>query len=61
MSSHFEVDGRLAEFQREREDMGWRNRSSSLLDLDHMLGVIVNGLEDLGVLNDTYVIFTSDK
>merc|ERR1719174_2600421 len=41
--------------------MGWRNRSAALLDLDDMLKVIFTGLDTLGVLNNTYVIFSSDN
>lgn len=37
MASRFEQAGHLEKFQAEREDIGWRNRSSALLDLDYML------------------------
>ena len=53
--------GLLAAFEEEREDIGWRNRSCALLDLDHMLRVVVDGLEGLGVMDNTYLIFTSDN
>ena len=61
MKTHFETAGHLSEFQALREDLGWRNRSASLLDLDDMIGSILQGLEGLGVLNDTVIFFTSDK
>ena len=44
-----------------RMDIGFRNRSSALLDLDHLLGVVLDGIEALGVADSTYVIFTSDN
>ena len=56
-----EVEGRLTAFQAEREDIGWRNRSCALLDLDHLLGVIVDGLDALGMLQTTFALFTSDN
>jgi len=39
----------------------FRNRSASCVDLDDMLGVILKGLEDLGVLNTTYFFFSADN
>ena len=47
--------------QAAREDIGFRNRSASLLDLDEMLGAIMDGLVTLGVENSTFVIFSSDN
>ena len=61
MRQTVELPGRLTDFQVEREDMGWRNRSCALRDLDDLLGVIINGFESLGVLQDTFVLFTSDN
>ena len=60
---HKSVDtpGHLTAQQAYREDIGWQNRSASLIDLDEMLAVIVNGVEELGVLDNTYMIFTSDN
>ena len=60
MQSH-SLNGQLNAFQTERENIGWRNRSCALLDLDHMLNVIVSGLDELKLLESTYVIFTSDN
>ena len=46
-----------------RQDVGFRNRTGSALDLDNMLGVILDGLDALGpaVADNTWVIFTSDN
>lgn len=41
--------------------IGRRNRTLSLADLDDMVGEIYNGLKKLGVLENTYIIFTSDN
>lgn len=51
----------LTDFEQHRQDIGFRNRSCALRDLDDMLGVIFQGLEDLQLLDNTIVIFTSDK
>ena len=48
-----QTSGHLTEFQAWREDIGWQNRSASLIDLDEMIGAIVAGIEELGVLNNT--------
>jgi arylsulfatase A-like enzyme len=61
MHTAFEAPGLFTEFIEEREDIGWRNRSAALMDLDDMIGEIMEGLVELGVLNETYVIFTSDN
>lgn len=53
--------GDLTTWETAREDIGFRNRTASLLDLDFMLGTIISGLEERGVLNNTYVFFTSDN
>ena len=46
-----------------RQDVGYRNRTGSAVDLDDMLGRVLDGLDGLGpsVANNTYVIFTSDN
>ena len=44
-----------------RMDIGFRNRSVALLDLDALIGVVLDGVAALGVANNTYVIFTSDN
>ena len=51
----------LKQYEKERQDMGYRNRSASCVDLDDMIGTLLQGLDDLGVANNTYVIFTSDN
>eukprot|EP01043_Picozoa_sp_COSAG02_P016884 COSAG02_NODE_753_length_17610_cov_23.119753_8_plen_337_part_00 len=48
-----QASGHLTEFQAWREDIGWQNRSASLIDLDEMIGGIVQGINKLGVLNNT--------
>jgi N-acetylglucosamine-6-sulfatase len=48
-------------FTSNRQDIGFRNRSAALLDLDALLGVVLDGINALGVGADTYVIFTSDN
>jgi arylsulfatase A-like enzyme len=45
----------------ERQDVGFRNRTASCVDLDDMIGHILMGLEQLAVLDDTFVIFTADN
>ncbi|KAJ1637061.1 alkaline-phosphatase-like protein [Pavlovales sp. CCMP2436] len=42
-------------------DMSWRNRSSSAVDLDDMIGTVLDGIEELGQAESTWVIFTSDN
>lgn len=42
-------------------DIGRRNRTASALDLDDMLGFIMDGLRNLNVMENTYLIFTSDN
>eukprot|EP01079_Euglenida_sp_SAG-EU17-18_P010934 gene10934-1985_t len=49
------------EFEQGRQDVGFRNRSAGLLDLDHMLGTIFDGVRQLGVMDNTYVLFSSDN
>jgi N-acetylglucosamine-6-sulfatase len=51
----------ISEFTSNRQDIGFRNRSAALLDLDSLLGVVLDGIEALGVADNTYVIFTSDN
>ncbi len=61
MKTHFEDATNFDKWVEGREDLGWRNRSASLLDLDHMLGEILIGLEDMGVLDNTFVIFSAGE
>ena len=44
-----------------REDIGFRNRSASLLDLDDMLGDIMLVLQRHAVMDNTIVLFSSDN
>jgi N-acetylglucosamine-6-sulfatase len=48
-------------WQEERENMAFRNRTASAVDLDRMIGVLIDGLAQRGVLDNTYVFFTSDN
>lgn len=43
------------------QDIGWRNRSAGVVDLDDMIGEIFDGLDGLRVTGNTFVIFTSDN
>lgn len=45
----------------ERMDISFRNRSATLLDLDDLIGVVMQGIEDLGVADNTYVFFSGDN
>jgi arylsulfatase A-like enzyme len=51
----------LTAFEAERENFGWRNRTGSAVDLDDMLGVLLDGLAAMGLEDSTYVIVTSDN
>jgi hypothetical protein len=53
----------LTGWEGERENMGFRNRSSSAVDLDRMLGVVMDGVKAAGpgVADNTYIWFTSDN
>ena len=61
MGQHFETPAGLSAWEVERQDIGWRNRTASLLDLDHLIGEIIGGLDRAGVLDETYVFCTSDN
>merc|ERR1711998_614865 len=43
----------IGEFMEKRMQMGWRNRSASIVDLDDLVGEIMGGLDGLGVLGNT--------
>jgi len=47
------------DWEAERQNKGFRNRTSSVVDLDIFFKRIFNGLEEKGVLDNTYVIFRS--
>ncbi len=51
----------LDAYRSEREDVGWRNRSAAVVDLDDLIGAVFAGFESLGVMDDLYAIFTSDN
>ena len=51
----------ISDYTSNRMDIGFRNRSAALLDLDSLIGVVLDGLDALGVADETYVIFTSDN
>ena len=51
----------LLPYEKGRQDMGFRNRSAAIEDLDDMIGVVLKGIDDLGVSASTWVIFTSDN
>jgi hypothetical protein len=38
-----------------RQDVGFRNRSAALLDLDSLLGVVLDGIQALDVANNTFL------
>jgi membrane-anchored protein YejM (alkaline phosphatase superfamily) len=41
-----------------RQDIGFRNRSSSALDLDDLIGTVLDGIDKLDAADNTWVIFT---
>jgi N-acetylglucosamine-6-sulfatase len=51
----------LTSFEAGRQSMGYRNRTASLVDLDDMLGVVLDGLDALGLENSSFVLVTSDN
>jgi arylsulfatase A-like enzyme len=51
---------RLSAVEKDRIDTEYRERLRSTKDLDDMVGRIVGTLRDVGELDDTYVLFTSD-
>ena len=44
-------------WQSDRQDIGYRNRSAVLLDLDDFFGTLFAGLVEEDVIDDTYVFF----
>lgn len=48
MAEHFETPAGLDAYTTDRENIGWRNRSASLLDLDYLIGTIMDGLHTAG-------------
>jgi arylsulfatase A-like enzyme len=51
---------RLDSWDEWREDLGWQNRSAACVDLDDMIAAVLEGFETLGVLNNTFVFFSSE-
>ena len=53
----------VSEYSSNRMDIAFRNRSSSLLDLDMLIGVVLDGVAALGEAEaaNTYIIFSSDN
>ena len=45
-------------YDADRENVGWRNRSAAVVDLDDLIAAVFAGFEDLGVLENTYAIFS---
>ena len=58
MQSHWPA---LTAYESGREDMGFRNRTGSVMDLDDMIGGVLDAIEALGVADNTFVIFTADN
>jgi len=58
---HMQAWPPLSPYESDRQDIGYRNRTSSAVDLDDLLGVVLDGLDSLGLTENTYVIFTSDN
>ena len=44
-----------------REDLGWRNRSAAVVDLDDLIAHVFAGLEELDLLDNTFAFFSSDN
>jgi N-acetylglucosamine-6-sulfatase len=51
----------LSGYESARQDAGFRNRTGSVMDLDDLIGGVLDTLDELGVANNTYVIFTADN
>ena len=43
-----------------REDIGWQNRSAAVVDLDDLIDAVFDGFESMGVLDNTFVFFSSE-
>ena len=54
----FMASQQLDTFQEAREDLGFRNRSAAVVDLDDLIGAVFDGFEKLGVLENTFVFFS---
>jgi len=48
-------------YEIERQNIGFRNRTGSSRDFDDMLGTILDGIDALGLTEETLVIVTSDN
>jgi len=51
----------ITPWRAERENIGWRNRSAALIDLDDLIGDLVHGLKAADVFDNTVIFFTSDN
>jgi hypothetical protein len=61
MSTEMKRYSPVSDYASNRMDIAYRNRSAALLDLDMLIGVVLDGIEALGELENTYVIFSSDN
>ena len=48
-------------YENGRQDVAFRNRTASAMDLDDMLGVLLDGLDELGLTENTIICFLSDN
>lgn len=53
--------GPLTHYISKRQDIGFRNRTGSIRDLDDMIGAVLKAVKDAGEEDNTYFIFTSDN
>mgnify|MGYP003683494367 CR=1 FL=1 len=44
-----------------RQDIAYRNRTASAVDLDDLLGAVLDGAEALGIAHNLWLFFTSDN
>ena len=51
----------LDDFDGVRHGFGYRNRTGSLADLDEVIGIVLDGIDALGLSDSTYVFFSSDN
>lgn len=56
-----DANGCCDDWEAARQDMVYRNRTAAVVDLDDMLSKIFDGLRGMGVLDATYVFFSSDN
>ena len=51
----------LDEWDSWRQDIAYRNRSCALLDLDDLIGKVLDAVDAAGVKENTWVFFSSDN